>query len=58
MAGRCQVRMEVVIQRHAYARIVSGGLQNIGVLCPIHPDLGDMNSIEAFPAKDRGCMRS
>jgi len=58
MPGCRQVRMEVVIQRYAYARIVSRDLQDIGILCPIHADLGDMHSVKAYTAQDHRCMRS
>lgn len=57
MAGCSQMGVEVVIQRNAYARVVPCDLQNISVFCPIHADLGDMNSINSFPAKDHRCMK-
>jgi hypothetical protein len=52
VAGCSQVRVEVVIQRHANARIVSCELQNLSALGPMHSDLGDMNGVEPLSAKD------
>jgi hypothetical protein len=52
LAGFGQVRVEVLIQRYANARIVSCELQNLRVLGSMHSDLGDMNGVEPMLAKD------
>ena len=44
--------MEVVIQRHANPRIIPCELQNLNVLGPLHPYLGDMHGVEALLPKD------
>jgi hypothetical protein len=54
VAGGGQVRVEVVIERHANARIVSGELQDLRVLGAVHADFGDMHGVEPLPAKDGG----
>jgi hypothetical protein len=46
------VRVEVVIQRHANPRIIPCELQNLNVLGPMHPYLGDMHRVEPLLAKD------
>ena len=57
MAGRGQVRMEIVVERHAYPEIVSCELQDVCMLGPIHADLRDMLSVEAILAKNQRSMR-
>jgi hypothetical protein len=53
-----KVRVEIVIQRYADARIVTGELQNLGIFGPLHPDPGDMNGVKAARAKNGRCARS
>jgi hypothetical protein len=51
-AGCGQVSVEVVIQRHANPRIIPCELQNLNVLRPMHPYLGDMHGGEPLLASD------
>lgn len=58
MAGCSQVRMKIMIQRHAHSRVASRELQNFGILSLIHSNLGNVNSVKPFPAKNCRRMRS
>lgn len=55
MPRYCEVRMGIMIQRHASALLRPGLFQDVAVLGTLHADFADMDGVHTALAKKGGC---